>query len=110
MRPPGDLQLEEARTAYETGGRPALQSFLETLQQVYDAKGVLTDADGRDLLTNEDRSDLVRHARRRVAYQFFRTENPWWRASSDDGRYWFFFIVPRTQRRAPGFCSRNTCS
>ena len=50
------FQLEEAATAYETGGRPALQSFLETLHRVYDARGVLTDENGRDLLTNEDRS------------------------------------------------------
>ena len=37
------FQLEEARTAYETGGRPALQLFLDTLQRVYNAHGVLTD-------------------------------------------------------------------
>ena len=46
--------------AYEIGGRPALEAFLDTLHRVYDARGVLTDENGRDLLTNEDRSDLIR--------------------------------------------------
>jgi two-component system sensor histidine kinase CpxA len=89
------FQLAEARTAYETGGRPALQSFLETLHRVYDAEGVLTIADGRDLLTNQDRSALIRHTRRRALYELFRVESVVGRLS-EDGRYWFFFIVPRT--------------
>ena len=33
------FQLEEATSAYENGGRPALQSFLDTLHRVYDAYG-----------------------------------------------------------------------
>jgi signal transduction histidine kinase len=89
------FQLEEARTAYETGGRPGLQSFLDTLHRVYDAKGILTDENGRDLLTNEDRSYLIRHVRRRALYQFFRTGDATVARRSDDEKYWFFFIVPR---------------
>jgi two-component system, OmpR family, sensor kinase len=89
------FQLAEARTAYEIGGRPALQSFLETLHRVYDADGVLTNAEGRDLLTNQDRSALIRHTRRRALYELFRVESVVGRLS-EDGRYWFFFIVPRT--------------
>lgn len=89
------FQLEEATSAYEIGGRPSLQSFLDTLHRVYDARGVLTDENGRDLITNEDRSDLIRHARRRVLYQIFRTGDSTVARTSDDGRYWFFFIVPR---------------
>uniref|UniRef100_Q01QW3 histidine kinase n=1 Tax=Solibacter usitatus (strain Ellin6076) TaxID=234267 RepID=Q01QW3_SOLUE len=90
------FQLEEARTAYESGGRPALQAFLDTLHRVYDARGVLTDESGRDLLTNEDRSDLITHAKRRVLYQVFRTGDSTVARTADDGRYWFFFIVPPT--------------
>src|SRR5689334_14372904 len=89
------FQLEEARGAYETGGRPALESFLETLHRVYNASGVLTDARGRDILTGQDRSSLIRHARRRALYEIFRADSVVGRVS-DDGRYWFFFIVPRT--------------
>lgn len=87
------FQLEEARAAYETGGRPGLQAFLETLQRVYDAQGVLTDAQGRDLITNQDRSDLIRHARQRAFYAILRADSVVARPS-EDGRYWFFFIVP----------------
>jgi two-component system sensor histidine kinase CpxA len=89
------FQLEEARTAYETGGRPGLQYFLDTLQRVYNAHGVLTDQDGHDLLTNEDRSDLIRRARRRLLYEIFRGGDSTVARTSEDGRYWFFFIVPR---------------
>jgi two-component system sensor histidine kinase CpxA len=89
------FELEEAISAYEIGGRPALQSFLDTLHRVYDARGVLTDENGRDLLTNEDRSDLILRARRRVFYQVFRGGDSTVARSSDDGRFWFFFIVPR---------------
>ena len=89
------FELEQATSAYETGGRPALQSFLDTLHRVYDARGVLTDENGRDLLTNEDRSDLILRAHRRVFYQVFRTGDSTVARASDDGRFWFFFIVPR---------------
>jgi len=88
------FQLEEARAAYETGGRPGLQAFLDTLQKVYDAKGILTDDRGRDLLTNHDRSDLVRRARTRPL-PFIRISNDMIARHAEDGRYWFFFIVPR---------------
>jgi two-component system sensor histidine kinase CpxA len=89
------FELEEATSAYEIGGRPALQGFLDTLHRVYDARGVLTDENGRDLLTNEDRSDLILRARRRVFYQVFRGGDSTVARASDDGRFWFFFIVPR---------------
>src|SRR5438105_6168295 len=91
------FQLEEARTAYETGGRPGLQAFLDTLHRVYDAQGILTDANGRDLLTNQNRSALMRHPRRRAFYQFFRTGDATVARTSDDGQYRFFFIVPRAR-------------
>ena len=40
------FQLEEARLAYETGGRPGLQSFLENVQRIYGAQGILTERKG----------------------------------------------------------------
>lgn len=89
------FQLGEARAAYETGGRPGLQTFLEHVQRIYGAQGILTDEDGRDLLTNEDRGDLIRRARRPSNLPIIRTTENMLARSSDDGRYWFFFIVPR---------------
>ncbi|HEV2448743.1 MAG TPA: ATP-binding protein [Candidatus Sulfopaludibacter sp.] len=88
------FELEEARSAYETGGRPALQAFLDTLQRVYHAQGILADENGRDLLTNQDRSDLVQRARRRPRLFFRVGENSVARIAGD-GRYWFFLLVPR---------------
>ena len=91
------FQLEEARSAYEIGGRPGLQAFLDTLHRVYDARGILTDETGRDLLTNQDRSELMRRARLPYFYQIFRTGDAMVARAADDGRYWFFFIVPRVR-------------
>jgi two-component system sensor histidine kinase CpxA len=91
------FQLEEARSAYEIGGRPGLQEFLDTLHRVYDARGILTDETGRDMLTNQDRSDLVRRVRRPAFYQIFRTGDAMVSRAADDGRYRFFFIVPRVR-------------
>jgi signal transduction histidine kinase len=92
-----NFTLEEARAAYETGGRPALQIFMDNLQRIYEAKGILTDESGRDLLTDQDRSDLVRSARTRSAVAVFRTGQSTVARAADDGRYWLFFIVPRAR-------------
>ncbi len=89
------FQLEEARAAYETGGRPALETFLDNLRRIYGAHGVLTDDQGRDLLTHEDRSDLLRRARQTQVFPFIRVGEGLVARHADDGRYWFFFILPR---------------
>jgi signal transduction histidine kinase len=86
------FQLEEARATYETGGRPGLDVFLETLHKVYNARGVLTDENGRDLLTNQDRSDLVKRAYVRPRFTFFSIGGSMVARAADDGKYWFFFI------------------
>jgi signal transduction histidine kinase len=92
-----NFTLEEARAAYETGGRPALQIYMDNLYRIYEAKGILTDESGRDVLTDRDRSDLVRSARTRSAFTVFRTGQSTVARAADDGRYWFFFIVPRAR-------------
>src|ERR1017187_3555060 len=81
------FQLEEARVTYETGGRPALSAFLDNLHQIYEAKGILTDEKGRDLLTGQDRSDLLRRARRRSAFPYIRAGDGMVARVADDGRY-----------------------
>ena len=88
------FQLEEARVAYETGGRPALQQFLENVQKIYHAQGILTDEHGRDLVSGGNRGELVQRARRRRPFQFFRTGTAMIARAADDGRYWFFYLVP----------------
>jgi len=90
-----EFQLTQARWAYETGGRAGLRRFLDTVDRVYEARGVLTDRSGRDLLTGADRSDLVQRARSRSQYPRFSAGNSMVARAADDGRYWYFLIVPR---------------
>jgi signal transduction histidine kinase len=89
------FQLEEAQAAYESGGRPGLSAFLDNIQKIYGARAILTDNNGRDLLTNEDRSDLIRRAKRRAPLPFIPMADDLVARFDDDGRYWFFLIVPR---------------
>jgi signal transduction histidine kinase len=89
------FQMEEARAAYETGGRPGLAAFLDTLARVYNAQGILTDDHGRDLLTSQDRSNLLRRARGEHGYSIIRVGPSTMARVADDGRYWFFCLVPR---------------
>jgi two-component system sensor histidine kinase CpxA len=88
------FQLGQARWAYETQGRAGLNRFLSTVKRIYSAQGILTDQNGRDLLTGQNRSDLVARARRRPPYQFFRAGNSMFARAADDGRYWYFFARP----------------
>ncbi len=91
------FQLEEARAAYENGGRPALETLLENLEKIYGARGILADDHGRDLLTGEDRSDLIRRGRLRVPFRLLGWGDTVMARRSEDGRYWFLFISPREQ-------------
>jgi signal transduction histidine kinase len=88
--------LVEARHAYETGGRPALARFMARMEKVYDVQGIFTDASGRDLLTGEDHSDLVRMFQGRSFWRVGRNHVIVARRS-EDGRYCFFF--PSVYRR-----------
>jgi signal transduction histidine kinase len=88
------FQLGEARHAYETGGKPALAAFLQRLEAAFQAEGILTDAQGRDLLTGENRSELISAARQRRRTPFFRRRSAVIGRTSEDGRYWFFFLIP----------------
>jgi signal transduction histidine kinase len=53
------VQVEDAKRAYETGGRDALAGVLSKFQSIDEAKVVFTDAHGVDLLTGKPRPDLI---------------------------------------------------
>src|SRR5262245_53939989 len=58
------VQMREARQAYESGGKPALRDALARFQESTNgARGVLTDSEGRDLLTGEPHSDQLDKAK-----------------------------------------------
>ncbi|WP_406698659.1 HAMP domain-containing sensor histidine kinase [Singulisphaera sp. Ch08] len=56
------LQLEDARSAYEQGGPAQLARYLERLDDLFEAKHFLIDANGRDQVDGRDRSALLSHA------------------------------------------------
>jgi two-component system sensor histidine kinase CpxA len=87
------LEAAQARHAFETGGREELRATLQRFRAWGLPTAVLTDAAGRDLITGEDRADLLREAGRRRP-PLFRDHVVLGRATPD-GRYWFFAVVPR---------------
>jgi signal transduction histidine kinase len=89
------FELKEARAAYEDGGRQGLSRFKERFQSVFSGEGVLTDAAGRDLLTGADESALLAKTRQESRFPPFRRGGAVIGRASDDGRYWFFFVIPR---------------
>lgn len=92
------LQMREARHAFEHGGKAELAETLQRLRTVVQGELILADANGRDLRTGEDRSDLIREAKQRREYipslPFTRRDNVVFGRPSPDGAYWFFVIAP----------------
>lgn len=56
-------QAAEAQHAYESGGSPGLGAYLRNLHHFVKEHDYFTDARGKDLLTGEDRSELLKIAR-----------------------------------------------
>jgi two-component system sensor histidine kinase CpxA len=91
------FQLVEARAAYESGGRPALQRFADRFHSVFAGEGILTDASGRDLLSGADESVLLGQSREPSRLPAFRLRGAVIARNSRDGRYWFAFVIPHTR-------------
>ena len=89
------FELKEARAAYEEGGRPGLQQFMERFHSVFTGESILTDAYGRDLLTGADDSALLARTRAESRFPPFRRGGAVIARGSEDGKYWFFFVIPR---------------
>jgi two-component system sensor histidine kinase CpxA len=89
------VQEEEARTAYEAGGQPALGRTLARFRRRTQTLGSLTDSSGRDLLTGEDRSELIGEAKQDRSYPLMRRNQMVLAQPSEDGRYWYLMLIPR---------------
>ena len=92
-----NLQVEEARHAYETGGKPALKAVLAKLQQVAQVQVVFTDAQGRDLLTDQPRPELLKNPERsrwRLPFPFT-SRRPVIARADASKQYWLFMIDQR---------------
>lgn len=90
-----EFELAEARAAYEEGGRPGLQRFMDRYHAAFPGKAALTDASGRNLLTGADESSLLSRTRSETRFPPLRRGGSVIGRGSDDGKYWFFFVAPR---------------
>ena len=84
------FQAREASEAYEEGGVAALRWDLAHVKEIFQADAMLTDARGRDLVTGEDRSDLIDAGRRRA---FYRGNRSVVARKTPNGRYWFILSI-----------------
>jgi signal transduction histidine kinase len=84
------VQISEARHAYETGGPEELKRTLDRLESVTRTDVTFTDAAGRDLVTGEDRSDLVKGTEPRPTFPLLRRHRAAVGRRTADGKYWFF--------------------
>jgi two-component system sensor histidine kinase CpxA len=89
------FDLQEARAAYESGGRQGLADFMRRLHSVFNAEAIFTDASGRDLLTGADESNLFAKVRSESRFPIFRRGGTVVARGTEDGKYWFFFVIPR---------------
>jgi two-component system sensor histidine kinase CpxA len=90
-------QMREARDAWERGGREELVSTLHRLRNVVSSDLILADSSGRDLVTGEDRSELITGAKQRrrwpLTVPFTRRDKFVWGRQTPDGQYWFFVVA-----------------
>lgn len=99
------VQVEDAKRAYETGGRQGLATLLARFQNVTQAEIVVTDANGTDLVTGRQRPELKRsmldrHRPPAFPYSFW-FERPSIIARPDSThKYWLFFIEQQTRRNS----------
>lgn len=92
------MQMTEARQAWERGGKNELADVLQRMRTVTQGELIFADANGRDLLTGEDRTNLIREARQRREWfptlPFAKQHNIVFGRLSPDSKYWFFVIAP----------------
>ena len=76
-------------------GAEALAAHMRSLESAHPGHVFLTDRNGRDLVTGEDRSNLVERARRRETFAVMQSKGVMLTRAADDGQYWFFIMIPR---------------
>jgi two-component system sensor histidine kinase CpxA len=96
-----NLELSEAQQAWEQGGAPRLRQNLIRFREISNAsEAMLTDGNGRDLLTGESHASLMPYARAFVHSPFSIRSHVFGRKSAD-GRYcliliresWYFWFL-----------------
>lgn len=87
------FHVYQAGRAYETGGPSALAAFLADMKEYAQADAFLTDAQGRDLLTGDDRSEWIAAGRGRFWFWLSSPRTTLARRS-ENGRYWLILLIP----------------
>lgn len=92
-----NVQVEEAKRAYETGGQAALNAVLAKFQQITQMHVFFTDAKGTDLISGKAHPELLRRQeRRRWRLPFPLGGRPPIIARPDATRqYWLFLVDQR---------------
>ncbi|MGA2182899.1 MAG: HAMP domain-containing sensor histidine kinase [Bryobacteraceae bacterium] len=88
-----ELQLYQAREAYEHGGAPELARYLDQWHAFLKADHYLTDSSGKDLVTGQNRSALFAGMATRGQSQSRVGDRFVLNAVSADGRYHFLAII-----------------
>jgi two-component system sensor histidine kinase CpxA len=93
------MQVDDARLAYEEGGPEKLARYLKRLERFFPDEHLLTDADGRDLVSGEDRSELLDRAETPPPWPYSPSRDRHVHVHpSDDGRYRFVILFrPRVE-------------
>jgi len=88
------LEMSEARHAWESGGRAALDDALARFKRTTRASEVIfTDAGGTDLLTGANYAELVQEARNWSRFPFSGRGGTTFARFSRDGKYCFFMVI-----------------
>jgi signal transduction histidine kinase len=92
------VEMSEARHAWETGGRGALQETLDRYRRVTRAsEAIFTDSQGTDLITGETHAALIREAHSWSRFPFSGDRGTTFARFSADGKYCLFLIAaPRS--------------
>jgi two-component system sensor histidine kinase CpxA len=98
-------QLEISRRAFETGGPEALRNQLEMMRAFSGVETVLTDKEGKDLVTGESHASTLRRFKAHRAFpSLFPLEQDGQNIAgipSPDGKYWLLTYRPGAQQRFP---------
>jgi two-component system sensor histidine kinase CpxA len=88
------MEMERLRGAYESGGDAALQAELDQFAKFMPSQRFLVDAQGRDVLTREDHSGLVKRAHTPGSKPRFLAAGEPVIYRSEDGKF-AYVVVPR---------------
>ena len=93
-----NLQVDEAKRAYETGGKEALAKVLARFQQLSQMEVVFTNAQGTDLVTGKSRAELLHRpprSRWRLPFPFTVGRRSAIIARADATRQYWLFLVDK---------------